>query len=514
MERIRVRFAPSPTGALHIGGVRTALFNYLFAKRNEGDFIVRIEDTDQTRFVEGAESYINDSLKWLGINADESPEKGGEYGPYRQSERKDLYKQYIDQLLAEEKAYYAFDTPEELEEMRQKLQESRISNPQYDTITRRTMKNSLTLPKEEVERRISNGDPYVIRIKVPEKEDVRLKDLIRGWVKVSSEILDDKVLVKSDGMPTYHLANVVDDHLMKITHVIRGEEWLPSAPIHVLLYEFLGWEDEMPEFAHLPLILKPDGIGKLSKRAADKAGFPIFPLNWIDQEGIFTPGFKEIGFMPEALTNFLAFLGWNPGTEQEIFSMEELVNEFSIERINKAGTKFDFEKAKWFNQQYIKSADPEIYASFITSKLMEKYTIKCDKQKAVLIFELLKERVTFPEEIIEKSLILFQRPVSFDEKIFKKKWKEDTSSALMLFVEALKNNEVKSADDFKHLFWNTLENAGLKPGQFMPALRLATTGEGSGPDLMQVLYLLGAQEVIERIIQAISVLNQKLEKNG
>jgi len=511
MENVRVRFAPSPTGALHIGGVRTALFNYLFAKKHHGSFILRIEDTDQTRYVEGAEKYITDSLSWLGIEPDESPQINGEFGPYRQSERKSLYQSYVNKLVEEGNAYYAFDTPEELDAMRVRLQKSRVTNPQYDTITRTTMKNSLTLTKDEVDELLENGTPYVIRIKVPEKEHVRLKDQIRGWVKVNSEILDDKVIMKSDGMPTYHLANVVDDHLMKITHVIRGEEWLPSAPLHVLLYRFLGWENEMPEFAHLPLILKPDGNGKLSKRAADKAGFPIFPLNWTDQEGIFSQGFKETGFLPEALLNFLSFLGWNPGTEQEIFNHDQLIEAFSLEQVNKAGTKFDFEKAKWFNEQYLKNENNTRFAKDLKENLLAKHQIECDLEKAERIINLLKERVTFPTEFVEKSLILFQKPDNYDDKTFRKKWDEDTGKALQLFLENFENEQ--SPEEIKNTFWNTLERFGYKPGKYMPCLRLAITGEGSGPDLMEMISIMGKKEVQERIIQAIQLLDEKMNAN-
>jgi glutamyl-tRNA synthetase len=509
MDNVRVRFAPSPTGGLHIGGVRTALFNYLFAKKNNGKFILRIEDTDQARFVEGAEKYIKDTLDWCGISPEEGPDQGGEYGPYRQSERKEIYRQYAEKLLADGNAYYAFDTPEELEAMRERLKEGRVVNPQYDTITRTTMKNSLTLTEEEVKRRIDNGDPYVIRIKIPKKEEVRLNDMVRGWVMVHTEVLDDKVLMKSDGMPTYHLANIVDDHLMKITHVIRGEEWLPSAPLHVLLYQFLGWDDEMPQFAHLPLILKPDGNGKLSKRAADKAGFPIFPLNWEDPEtGEVSMGFKETGFLPQALINFLAFLGWNPGTEQETFSLDELVKEFSVERINKAGTKFDFDKIKWFNQQYIKSTESETFSEELINTLKEKHGIECSPKKAIQIINLLKERVTYPNEFATNGLILFNPPRSFDEKVFKKKWDEETPKVLMLFVDQLKSQKIISAENAKTLFWETLEAAGYKPGQFMQTLRLALTGEGSGPDLMTIIEILGAESAANRIKSSIDALSK------
>ncbi|MEQ9466304.1 MAG: glutamate--tRNA ligase [Ekhidna sp.] len=508
MENVRVRFAPSPTGGLHIGGVRTALFNYLFARKNNGTFILRIEDTDQARFVEGAEDYIKKTLDWCGITPDEGPDQGGDYGPYRQSERKEIYRQYAEKLIAEGNAYYAFDTPEELEAMRERLKESRVVNPQYDTITRTTMKNSLTLSEEEVQRRIANGDPYVIRIKIPKKEEVRLNDMVRGWVMVHTEVLDDKVLMKSDGMPTYHLANIVDDHLMKITHVIRGEEWLPSAPLHVLLYRFLGWKDEMPQFAHLPLILKPDGNGKLSKRAADKAGFPIFPLNWQDPEsGETSIGFKETGFLPQALINFLAFLGWNPGTEQEIFSLNGLEKAFSAERINKAGTKFDFEKAKWFNQEYIKATDSNLFAADLVKSLKEIHGIDCPSETAIQIIDLLKGRVTYPHEFVENGLIIFQKPQSFDEKVVSKKWDDDAPRALSLFADKLKTQGSITADSAKTLFWETLETAGYKPGQFMQTLRLVLTGEGSGPDLMTIIEILGSEKAAERIISSIDALS-------
>lgn len=508
MKNVRVRFAPSPTGGLHIGGVRTALFNYLFAKKFGGTFIIRIEDTDQNRFVEGAEDYILQSLKWCGITPDEGPINGGEFAPYRQSERKDIYKQYADQLLAEGKAYYAFDTPEELDAMRERLKASRVMNPQYDTVTRTTMKNSLTLSNEEVQQKLDAGEPYVIRVKIPKKEEVRLNDMVRGWVMVNTESLDDKVLMKSDGMPTYHLANVVDDYLMKITHVIRGEEWLPSAPLHVLLYQFLGWEDQMPQFGHLPLILKPDGNGKLSKRAADKAGFPIFPLNWKDADATETSrGFKEIGFMPEALVNFLAFLGWNPGTEQEIFSMEQLIDTFSAERINKAGTKFDFDKAKWFNQEYIKSLPSSQFSTQLANELKEK-NIAISESKAVEIVELLKGRVTFPSEFLENSLAFLTSPKVYDEKVVSKKWNDETPKALTLYADQLESKESISAEEAKTLFWETLESNDFKPGQFMQTLRLSITGEGSGPDLMTIIEIMGPKATSDRIKHSISLLSK------
>ena len=399
---VRVRFAPSPTGALHIGGVRTALYNYLFAKKNNGSFILRIEDTDRTRFVEGAESYIEDSLAWAGITPDESPSKGGEYGPYRQSERKAMYAKYAQKLISDGKAYYAFDTSEELNAMRERLKESGVANPQYNAITRMQMKNALTLSPEEVVVKIDAGEPYVVRIKMPRNEDIRFKDEVRGWVVVNSASLDDKILLKSDGMPTYHLANIVDDHLMEITHVIRGEEWLPSAPLHITLYEYLGWD--APQMAHLPLLLKPDGNGKLSKRAADKLGFPIFPLNWSDPEtGELSKGFKENGYLTDAFINFLSLLGWNCGGEQEIFSMSDLIELFSLEKINKAGAKFDIEKAKWFNEQYLKLIPDQELGDRLAGMFPE----IAEYEKLPEVAKSLKERVTFIHEMESCRKFLF-----------------------------------------------------------------------------------------------------------
>src|SRR5690554_6869094 len=436
-KTVRVRFAPSPTGALHIGGVRTALYNYLFAKKHNGKFVLRIEDTDQNRFVPGAEDYIKDSLEWLGLIPDESPWTGGPDSPYRQSERKSIYMQYAMDLIEKGHAYYAFDTPEELEAMRERLAAARVVSPQYNSITRTQMKNSLTLPEDEVKERLASGEPYVIRIKVPRKEEIRLNDLIRGWVLVHSNTLDDKVLMKSDGMPTYHLANIVDDHLMGITHVIRGEEWLPSAPLHVLLYKYLGWEDTMPEFAHLPLLLKPDGNGKLSKRDAEKQGFPIFPLSWPDPTtGEVAVGFREAGYLPEALVNFLAFLGWNPGTEQELFTLDDLVGSFSLERINKAGARFDIQKAQWYNQQYLRRKSPEALAAYLLESLAAE-GIECSREKAVAVAGLMQDRITFPREIWEQGKYFFRPPESYDEKVASKKWNEDAVKVISAFSEAL-----------------------------------------------------------------------------
>ncbi|MTI21879.1 glutamate--tRNA ligase [Fulvivirga sp. RKSG066] len=516
MNEVRVRFAPSPTGALHIGGVRTVLYNYLFARKNNGKMILRIEDTDRTRFVEGAEKYITESLSWLGIELDESPEKGGAYGPYRQSERSDLYAKYAQKLIDEGNAYYAFDTAEELDAMRERLKAAKVATPQYNAITRAQMKNSLTMPEEEVKQRIESGEPYVIRLKVPLKEEVRLNDMVRGWVMVhSAAAIDDKVLMKSDGMPTYHLANVVDDHYMKITHVIRGEEWLPSAPLHVLLYKFLGWEDSMPQFAHLPLLLKPDGNGKLSKRDGDKHGFPVFPI-----EGTFPGkdgnpekfnGFREAGYLPDALINFLAFLGWNPGTEQELFSIDELIEAFSIERIGKAGAKFDIEKARWFNQQYIKSKSGEALATYLKSDL-DAAGVDYNDEKLPKVCNALKERVTYPADFWLDGKFFFQQPENYDEKVVNKKWTEEAIMILDAYKDALSNMDSIDAETAKSTLNNILEEKGVKIGRVMQAVRLAITGQGSGPDLMEIIEILEPKEVVARIEKAIKTLPAKQEQ--
>lgn len=505
-QEIRVRFAPSPTGALHIGGVRTALYNYLYARKNKGTFILRIEDTDQSRFVPGAEDYIRESLAWLGITPDEGVVEGGEYGPYRQSERKDIYMKYARQLLDEGNAYYAFDTPEELDAMRERLKAAKVANPVYDSITRMSMKNSLTLSEDEVKQKISAGEPYVIRLKVPRKEEVRLNDLVRGWVLVNSANIDDKILVKSDGMPTYHLANVVDDHLMKISHVIRGEEWLPSAPLHVLLYRFLGWEDSMPRFAHLPLLLKPDGNGKLSKRDADKKGYPVFPLDWTEPDsGEFSMGFREAGYLPDALVNFLALLGWNPGTEQELFSMGELIESFSLERINKAGAKFDIEKAKWFNQQYIKAKTDAELAGYLLTALKDT-THTCSQEKAEEICRLMKERVTFPAELYTTARYFFEDPVEYDEKIVSKRWNDDTITFINAFREKLQQEDNIDEESLHKLLNEVAAETGIGLGKVMQAMRLVITGVGGGPDLTGVMKIIEKDAVIRRIDNAMNAL--------
>ncbi|MBX2911298.1 MAG: glutamate--tRNA ligase [Cyclobacteriaceae bacterium] len=509
MRDVRVRFAPSPTGALHIGGVRTALYNYLLARKHKGKMILRIEDTDQSRYVPGAETYIKDALKWVGMEIDEGPDVGGPFSPYRQSERRETYAGYARQLVAGGHAYYAFDSPEELEAMRNRLKMQKGPNPQYDGTTRMEMKNSLVLPADEVSKRMEAGEPYVIRLKVPETGEVGLHDLIRGKVSVAVSQIDDKVLVKSDGMPTYHLANVVDDHLMKISHVIRGEEWLPSAPLHVLIYKFLGWENEMPAFAHLPLLLKPDGKGKLSKRDADQMGFPIFPLNWKDPHtGELAVGFKEQGYLPEALVNFLAFLGWNPGTEQELFSMGELAEAFEIERIGKAGAKFDIQKAKWYNQQYLRAKTDDELAQILMGGLKAQ-GMECDKSKASAIVHALRDRITFPDDLAPMAQMFFVAPKSFDEKISSKKWTDEAISVITALKGEIEKIDLLTAENASVALGTAATSCGVAQGKIMQALRLALTGGASGPDLMETMAILGAGEVASRLAYALGALGKK-----
>lgn len=509
-KEVRVRFAPSPTGGLHVGGLRTALFNYLFARHHGGKMILRIEDTDRKRFVTKAESYINETLAWAGIEIDEGPKEGGKFGPYRQSERKEIYQKYARQLVDEGKAYYAFDTTEELEELKEKLKAAKVANQTYNSVTRNKMTNSLTLSEKEVKQRLNSGLPYTIRLKIPSKEEIRFNDRIRGWIMVHSATIDDKIIMKSDGLPTYHLANIVDDHLMKITHVIRGEEWLPSAPLHVLLYQFLGWEDSMPEFAHLPLILKPSGQGKLSKRDAVKNGFPIFPLTWKDDEnGEILIGYREAGYLPNALVNFLAFYGWNPGNEQEILNNKELIGAFDLERVSKAGTKFDIVKAQWYNQQYIKMLSNDELESMI-KPLMEdtapEFTGKAEK-----IVKLMRERITFPHEIITETDYLYRAPETFDEKIVKKKWTPEAVAILKAFRDAMKLMSDFSAGTVKELFQNLLESGDIGFGRVMPALRVAITGLSSGPDLMEIIEIIGQETAISRIDNALEQLSDSIK---
>ncbi|MFV0391275.1 MAG: glutamate--tRNA ligase [Paludibacteraceae bacterium] len=502
--KVRVRFAPSPTGPLHIGGVRTALYNYLFARQHQGDFLLRIEDTDSARFVPGAEEYIVEALAWLGINPDEGIglEKEGSHGPYRQSERKDIYKKYVDELLEQGLAYYAFDTPQELD-----IKRGEITNFQYDASTRMLMRNSLTLSADEVKKRIDAGDVYVVRIKIEPNQDVVVNDLIRGEVVINSSILDDKVLFKSvDELPTYHLANVVDDHLMEITHVIRGEEWLPSAPLHVLLYRYLGWEDSMPQFAHLPLLLKPDGNGKLSKRDGDRLGFPVFPLEWEDPKTrITSTGYREAGYFPDAVVNFLALLGWNAGTEQEIFSMDELIQQFSLERVSKSGAKFDFEKGRWFNHNYLQLTPIEEITDLFQRILVEKDIFE-DSEKLNKIIGLVRERANFVNDLWEQSEYFFIPPTSYDEKTVQKRWKEDTPQLMNELITVLNGIENFSANNTEAIVKEWIGEKEYNLGGIMNALRLSLVGASKGIHLFDITELIGKQETIRRIESAIAKL--------
>ncbi|NTW33523.1 MAG: glutamate--tRNA ligase [Bacteroidetes bacterium] len=501
-KKVRVRFAPSPTGPLHIGGVRTALYNYLFAKKHGGDFILRIEDTDQNRFVPGAEEYIIESLDWCGIKFNEGVHKGGPYSPYRQSERKNIYKQYADYLIEKGYAYYAFDSAEELDIKRKEF-ELQKKTFQYGSENRMTFQNSLTINSEEVKQKISNGEHYVIRIKIPENETIEVNDLIRGKVLVNSSLLDDKVLFKSDGLPTYHLANVVDDYLMKVSHVIRGEEWLPSAPLHVLLYRYLGWESEMPIFAHLPLLLKPDGNGKLSKRDGDKLGFPVFPLQWVDPKSKeISSGYRESGYLPEAVVNMLALLGWNPGTEQELFTMDELIQAFSIDRVGKSGSKFDHEKAKWFNHQYLINTSNEEVAN-IFSKILEEKNIKTDYDYILKVCSIVKERVNFINEMWQQSSFFFIAPLTLDPKSLKDKWKENSSELVLEIQNIISNASDFSANALKEVVSIYIQENQLAMGQIMNALRICIVGASTGPDLFEIISMIGKDETIKRINFAI-----------
>ncbi len=501
-RRVRVRFAPSPTGALHIGGVRTALYNYLFAKQHNGDMVFRIEDTDSSRFVPGAEEYIIESFRWLGIPFDEGVSFGGKYGPYRQSERRAIYKKYVDQLLADGKAYIAFDTPEELEAKR-----NEIKNFQYDAHTRGMMRNSLTLPKEEVEQLIADGKQYVVRFKVEPGEEVHVHDLIRGDVVIKSDILDDKVLYKSaDELPTYHLANIVDDHLMEISHVIRGEEWLPSAPLHVLLYRAFGWTDTMPQFAHLPLLLKPDGKGKLSKRDGDRLGFPVFPLEWHDPKtGEVSNGFREQGYFPEAVINFLALLGWNPGTEQELFTLDELVKAFDISKCSKAGAKFDFQKGIWFNHEYIlKKNDDEIAQLF--APIVGGNGVEESLERVTQVVHMMKDRVNFVKELWPLCSFFFIPPTEYDEKTVKKRWKEDSAQVMTELANVLEGINDFSVEGQESVVMAWIEQKGYKLGDVMNAFRLALVGIGKGPGMFDISAFLGKEETLRRLRRAIDVL--------
>lgn len=501
-RKIRVRFAPSPTGALHIGGVRTALYNYLFAKQNGGDMILRIEDTDSQRFVPGAEKYIIESLSWLGIKFDEGVGFGGNYGPYRQSERREIYKEYVDKLLHDKKAYMAFDTPGELEEKR-----AEIANFQYDASTRMQMCNSLTLSADEVEKMKKEGRQYVVRIKIEPNETIVVNDIIRGEVAINSSVLDDKVIYKSvDELPTYHLANIVDDHLMEITHVIRGEEWLPSSPLHVLIYRSLGWEDTMPGFAHLPLLLKPDGNGKLSKRDGARLGFPVFPLEWKDpKSGEISSGYRESGYLPEAVVNFLALLGWNPGDDQEIMSMEELISKFSLRHCSRSGAKFDYEKGKWFNHQYLLKRSNKDIASLFMPEL-EAQGIKAGSAYVEKVVGLTKERVSFVKELWEQTSFFFVAPETYDEKTVKKRWKQDSAVLLEEMIGVLRTCDPFDAHKTEEEVKNRIEQKEYHLGNIMNAIRLALVGEARGPHIFDIIDVLGKEETINRIQRAVNVL--------
>ena len=501
-RKVRVRFAPSPTGALHIGGVRTALYNYLFARQHGGDFVFRIEDTDSNRFVPGAEEYIIESFRWLGIKFDEGVSFGGEHGPYRQSERRSIYKKYVDQLLAADKAYIAFDTPEQLEAKRAEIQ-----NFQYDARTRGEMTNSLTLPKEEVERRIADGEQYVVRFKVEPGIDVHIDDMIRGHVVIKSDILDDKVLYKSaDELPTYHLANIVDDHLMEITHVIRGEEWLPSAPLHVLLYRAFGWEDTMPTFAHLPLLLKPEGKGKLSKRDGDRLGFPVFPLEWHDPKtGDISSGYRESGYFPEAVVNFLALLGWNPGTEQELFTLDELVEAFDIHKCSKAGARFDYQKGIWFNHEYmLKKSNEEVANLF--APIVANNGVDESMERITQVVAMMKDRVNFVKELWPLCSFFFIAPTEYDEKTVKKRWKADSAKVMGELADVLEGIDDFSVEGQEPVVMKWVEEKGYKLGDVMNAFRLTLVGIGKGPGMFDISAFLGKEETLKRIRKAIEVL--------
>ena len=510
MKKIRVRFAPSPTGPLHIGGVRTALYNYLFARQNGGDMILRIEDTDQTRFVPGAEEYIIEALEWLGIKFDEGVHIGGNYGPYRQSDRKPLYRQYADQLLRDGWAYYAFDKPEALDAKRKEY-EAQKKTFQYDCNTRSGMENSLSLSAEEVQQRLDSGEPYVVRFKFPENIDITVHDLIRGDVTMNSRLLDDKVLFKSDGMPTYHLANIVDDHLMEVSHVIRGEEWLPSAPLHVMLYKAFGWEETMPQFAHLPLLLKPDGNGKLSKRDGDRLGFPVFPLDWKNpQTGETASGYREQGYLPEAVVNMLALLGWNPGNDQELMTMDELIRLFSIEHISKSGAKFNVEKAKWFNHEYLQKCSDERLADMFQPQLKE-HGVDAPRDYVVRVVGMMKERLNFPQELWDQTHYFFVAPTQYDPKAVSKRWKPGMTRHMAKVIEILNTVPFEYDAIHKALLEDYIKGNELNMGQIMNSLRLAVVGTTVGPDMLTLVMTIGKEETIARVQRAIDVIGEVAE---
>lgn len=499
MEKVRVRFAPSPTGPLHLGGVRTALYDYLFAKNQGGEFVLRIEDTDTARYVEGAEEYIEEALEWCGIIPDESPKKGGKFAPYRQSERRDIYDRYTEQILKTDYAYIAFDTAEELDAIRAEY-EAKGDVFSYDNKTRNRLRNSLALSEEEVQQLLEAKTPYVVRFKMPVDRTLGLVDIIRGNTSVNTDILDDKVLVKNDGMPTYHFANIIDDHEMEISHVIRGEEWLPSLGLHTLLYEAMGWE--APQFAHLSLILKPEGKGKLSKRDGDKFGFPVFPLNFTDPAtGNVSKGYRESGYLPEAFINMVALLGWSPADDKEILSLDEMVKEFDLHKVHKAGARFSKEKSEWFNHQYIqKTSDEELLTILKNSDL----SLNIDDEKLLKIIHLMKERATFPKDIYENGKFFFEAPTSYDEKASKKAWNDETSNLLTEFAESLQSINDFTSENIKQNLHDFAENKGLGMGKVMMPLRLALVGELKGPDVPDILELIGKEESIARISNAVN----------
>lgn len=505
MSNVRVRFAPSPTGGLHLGGVRTVLFNYLFAKKHGGKFIVRIEDTDRSRYVEGAEQYIFDCLEWCGLIPDESVLHTGPYAPYRQSERKDLYRRYAEKLVEEGHAYYAFDTHEEIEDMREKLKAAGNGSLQYDTAARMSMNNSLRLLPEETRALIDKGTPYVIRIKLNAGEVVTLTDMIRGEINFETINVDDKVLLKADGMPTYHLAVVVDDYLMKITHAFRGEEWLPSAPVHLLLWKYLFGLENMPKWAHLPLILKPDGNGKLSKRDGDRLGFPVYAMDWKDpHSGEITKGFKELGFLPEAFLNLLALLGWNPGTEQEIMTVEEMTAAFSMDRVHKGGAKFDFEKAKWYNHEWVKRTSSGKLAELIVHDLLSKGLVINDPDYLVKVIELVKERCTLLSDFYEQSSYFFKSPEAWDTEAVKPKWNEAKTAFFTEFILLLSQDNEFSSVSIELVFKTLAAEKNIKPGELQLPMRIMLVGGKFGPAVFEIAAMIGKEETIKRIQQAMT----------
>lgn len=505
MSDIRVRFAPSPTGPLHIGGLRTALFNYLFAKKHGGQFILRIEDTDQTRFVPGAEKYILEALNWCGLDPDEGAGKGGDFGPYRQSERKERYREFAEKLIGTGHAYYAFDTPEQLNDIRKEY-DARKETFTYDASSREQMSNSTAFSKEDTEQWLSSGKPYVVRFKFEPGQMVEMEDLIRGEVKVNAASLDDKILFKSDGMPTYHLANVVDDYQMKISHVIRGEEWLPSLPLHVSMYRALGWEGSMPKFAHLPLILKPDGKGKLSKRDGDKGGFPVFPLEWTDpKSGELSSGYREAGYFPEACVNILAFLGWNPGSEKELYSLQELITDFDLSKVGKAGAKFDPDKARWYNHQFLQNKSDEDLTALFKNILTEK-DIQADESKLSAVVKLIKERVNFASEMWSQAFFFFEAPTEYDEQVVKKRWKENSPALMTELIEILQGIDNFDAASIESMVKAEIESREWGMGIVMNGWRLLLVGTSMGPGMFDIAEILGKGEVIDRMKNGIKRL--------